>query len=70
MQLFGWHENADSVYIAIEYIRHGGLSNYLEKERSEDEAKSVTRQPLKDLVIIHQEEFAHRDLTKSLFYFV
>ena len=62
MQLFGWYENANYVYIAMEYISHGDLRNYLEKERTEHEAKVVTRQMLEGLVVIHQEGFAHRDL--------
>ena len=46
----------------MEYISHGNLRNYLEVERTESEAKAVTRQLLEGLVIIHQEGFAHRDL--------
>ena len=46
----------------MEYICHGHLRNYLEVERSESEAKVITRQLLEGLVVIHQEGFAHRDL--------
>ena len=46
----------------MEYINHGDLRNYLEVERSESEAKAITRQLLEGLVVIHQEGFAHRDL--------
>lgn len=62
VQFFGWYESSNYVYIAMEYISHGNLRNYLEAERSEDEAKAITRQLLEGLVIIHQEGFAHRDL--------
>ena len=46
----------------MEYISHGDLRHYMEVERSEDEAKAVTRQLLEGLFVIHQEGFAHRDL--------
>ena len=63
MQLFGWYESDDYFYIAMEYISHGHLRNYMEEEeRSESEAKAVTRQLLEGLFVIHQENFAHRDL--------
>ena len=62
MQLLGWYENDDYVHIAMEYISHGHLRHYMEVERSEDEAKAVTRQLLEGLFVIHQEGFAHRDL--------
>ena len=62
MQLLGWFESDDYVYIAMEYINHGHLRHYMEVERSESEAKAVTRQLLEGLFVIHQEGFAHRDL--------
>ena len=62
MQLLGWYESDDYIHIAMEYISMGNLRNYLEDERSESEAKVVTQQLLKGLVVIHQERFAHRDL--------
>ena len=46
----------------MEYLSHGHLRNYLEVERSETEAKVITRQLLEGLVVIHEEGFAHRDL--------
>ena len=46
----------------MEYIIHGNLRNYLEIERPESEAKSIARQLLEGLLVIHQEGFAHRDL--------
>ena len=62
MQLLGWYESDDYVHIAMEYVSHGHLRHYLEVERSESEAKTITRQLLEGLSVIHQEGFAHRDL--------
>ena len=46
----------------MEYLGHGCLRDYLEVDRSESEAKVITRQLVEGLVVIHQEGFAHRDL--------
>ena len=46
----------------MEYISNGDLCNCLKVERSESEAKVITRQLLEGLVVIHQEGLAHRDL--------
>ena len=62
MRFFGWYESNDYVHIAMEYISHGHLRHYMEVERSESEAKDVTRQLLEGLLVIHQKGFAHRDL--------
>ena len=62
VQFFGWYESDDYIHIAMEYICHGHLRNYLEEERSESGAKVVIRQLLEGLVVIHEEGFAHRDL--------
>ena len=53
VQFFGWYEKDDYVFIAMEYMSHGDLRQYLSMERSESEAKIITRQLLKGLVIIH-----------------
>ena len=52
MQLFGWYESDDYVQIAMEYISQGHLRHYMEVERSESEAKAVTRQLLEGLFVI------------------
>ena len=62
MQFLGWYESDDYVHIAMEYISHGHLRQYLEVERTESEAKAITRQLLEGLFVIHREGFAHRDL--------
>ena len=62
MQLRGWYESNHYVHIAMEYISHGDLREYLEVMRPESEAKAITRQLLEGLLVIHQEGFAHRDL--------
>ena len=62
MKFLGWYENHDHLHIAMEYIKHGDLRNYMKVERSENEAKEVIRQLLEGMVVMHQGRFAHRDL--------
>ena len=62
VQFLGWYESDDYVHIAMEYIIHGNLRNYMEVKRPESEAKTIARQLLEGLLVIHQEGFAHRDL--------
>ena len=62
MQFLGWYENDDYVHIAMEYLSRGNLRHYLDVERSESEAKAITRQLLEGLLVIHQNGFAHRNL--------
>ena len=66
VQLFGWYESDDYVHIAMEYLSHGDLRQYLEVERSEGEAKAITRQLLEGLSAIHQKGLAHRDLKPAV----
>ena len=55
-------ESADYIHIAMEYVPHTNLRNYLKMERAESEAKAVIRQLLEGLVVIHETGFAHRNL--------
>ncbi|KAJ5129356.1 uncharacterized protein N7515_005395 [Penicillium bovifimosum] len=65
---FGWFESPESVFIAMEYIRHGDLQQYLNQPLAEEEAKQIVCQILEGLECMHDNGFAHRDLKpKNLF---
>lgn len=59
---FGWYENSESVFIAMEYFPLGDLQNYLSLPLSEEEAQRITSQILEGLAFMHENGFAHRDL--------
>ncbi|KAF2495491.1 kinase-like protein [Lophium mytilinum] len=61
---FGWYENANTVYIAMEYYPLGDLRCYLSRVRQIPlvEAQFLTRQILEGLQKMHENDFAHRDL--------
>ncbi|KAJ5180898.1 hypothetical protein N7492_004108 [Penicillium capsulatum] len=58
----GWYETDDFAYIAMEYIEHGSLDNYLKESLPEVEAREITRQIAEGLCDLHANNFVHRDL--------
>jgi serine/threonine protein kinase len=61
---FGWYENSGSIFIAMEYCRHGDLKHYLSNRPAllTAEAQELTFQVLEGLHHMHENDFAHRDL--------
>lgn len=64
MKFLGWYENSDYIFLAMEYIEHGDLQNYMLKDPEEAklDAKEITKQILRGLEILHKKEICHRDL--------
>ena len=46
----------------MEYFQHGDLYDCLTSPLPEDEAKIITHQLLEGLVVMHENDFTHRDL--------
>jgi serine/threonine protein kinase len=63
---FGWFENDESVFIAMEYFPLGDLQNYLSLPLPENEVKQITSQVLEGLTFMHDNGFAHRDLKPTV----
>lgn len=52
-----------SLYLAIEYMEYGDLETFiLNNNVPENDLKTVTRQLLEGLKIMHGNNFSHRDL--------
>ncbi|KAI5850551.1 kinase-like domain-containing protein [Morchella snyderi] len=63
VQLSGWFEDQNHIYLAMEYLPAGDLDTFLkEQDLSEDDTKTVTKQILAGLEIMHKEAICHRDL--------
>lgn len=59
----GWYENKSEIFLAMEYIQYGDLSEYMkDQQTARAEAGEVTRQILEGLKILHGEAICHRDL--------
>lgn len=68
VRFFGWYQNEINLYISMEYFPLGDLSLHLNDTTSEADIKQITIDLLRGLQIIHQENFAHRDLKpKNIF---
>jgi serine/threonine protein kinase len=65
---FGWYDDPQHLFIAMEYLELGDLFAYTESRPAllEDEAKEITYQILDGLSMMHENEFAHRDLKPSV----
>ncbi|MCJ1266066.1 Ankyrin-2 [Lobaria immixta] len=59
---FGWFDDPDNVYLAMEYLALGDLSQYIFTAISEEETKQIASDLLQGLKIMHAEGFTHRDL--------
>lgn len=58
------HEDAQNLYIVMEFVGGGDLSEYLKNKKfmSEDKAKEVSRQVLRGIEYVHGMGISHRDL--------
>jgi serine/threonine protein kinase len=53
------------MYFAMEYVKHGDLSKLINKSSApiaESDVKSISRQILDGLKVMHDNNFCHRDL--------
>jgi serine/threonine protein kinase len=68
VQCFGWYEDDDSIYIAMEYCPFGDLHRYLSKSGplSTEEVQELMCQILEGLRDMHDNGFAHRDLKPAV----
>lgn len=64
MLFLGWFEDHDSIYLAMEYIEHGDLGQYIRGNpaRAKEGATEIASQILEGLVVLHGREICHRDI--------
>ena len=69
---FGWYESPEYLFIAMEYLELGDLRIYLDGKPPlpEHEAREITYQILDGLCLMHDNEFAHRDLKPNVSLFL
>ena len=62
MRSSGWFEDGSTVFIAMEYLRHGDLQRHLMKPLPEREVRQIALQLAEGLDLMHKNNFVHRDL--------
>lgn len=64
VQFLGWYKDEEFIFLAMEYMKHGDLSQYLVNfgPKARLEAKEIVRQLLEGLVVLHERNICHRDL--------
>lgn len=70
IQFLGWFEDParDTIHIAMEYIQHGDLGQYIAMGQSKADPREITSQILEGLVVLHEREICHRDLKPQVRY--
>ncbi|KAL0638702.1 hypothetical protein Q9L58_002280 [Maublancomyces gigas] len=66
VSFFGWFTDPYATHIAMEYVPHGDLSQYIEDHgasaKAHREVGEITSQILEGLVVLHDRDICHRDL--------
>ncbi|KAH8172490.1 protein kinase domain-containing protein [Sarocladium implicatum] len=62
VQSHGWFEDEKTIYISMEYLKHGDLENFLDEAIPEAGAQRIVSQLAEGLAEMHRHKFVHRDL--------
>jgi serine/threonine protein kinase len=66
VQFFGWHEDENYIYIAMEDMEFGDLEQHITFKWTEEDTKVVASQLLEGLNFIHRDGIIHRDLKPAV----
>ncbi|KAI5849632.1 ankyrin repeat-containing domain protein [Morchella snyderi] len=64
VEFLGWYESHENMFLALEYVEGGDMSKYIAEggPKPVSEVKSIARQILEGLEILHSLSIYHRDL--------
>ncbi|KAH8149544.1 uncharacterized protein LAJ45_06172 [Morchella importuna] len=62
VQFFGWFEDRQNLYIAMEFIKFGDLSQYIKDPAMKHNARQIATQVLEGIDSLHKNRICHRDL--------
>jgi Protein kinase domain len=66
VESLGWFESQSNIFIAMEYLEHGSLTEYINALFPESEVQDVVLQLSEGINFMHENGFAHRDLKPSV----
>jgi serine/threonine protein kinase len=70
VKFLGWFDDANTVFLAMEYFPYGDLNKYITDSITENDAIQITTDLLEGLKIMHAEGFAHRDLKPQVCFLI
>ncbi|KAG0643271.1 kinase-like domain-containing protein, partial [Tuber brumale] len=62
VEFLGWFEEPETLYIAMEYLEEGDLTKHIGTPLPQETVRSISKQILEGLEVMHQQGIAHRDL--------
>ena len=68
MKFLGWFEKPETLFIAMEYLPEGDLTKHLGSPLPQETVKTISKQVLEGLKVMHQKGIAHRDLKPAVLF--
>ncbi|KAG0643277.1 kinase-like domain-containing protein, partial [Tuber brumale] len=62
VEFLGWFEEPETLYIAMEYLGEGDLTKHISTPLPQQTVRTISKQILEGLEVMHQLGIAHRDL--------
>ncbi|KAG0643276.1 kinase-like domain-containing protein, partial [Tuber brumale] len=62
VEFLGWFENHETLYIAMEYLEEGDLTKHIGTPLPQETVRSISKQILEGLEVMHQQGITHRDI--------
>ncbi|CUS11456.1 unnamed protein product, partial [Tuber aestivum] len=62
VEFLGWFEEPETLYIAMEYLEGGDLTKNIGTPLPEETVRTISKQILEGLEVMHQQGMAHRDI--------
>jgi len=66
VEFFGWFEEPETLYIAMEYLEKGDLTRHIGTPLPQETVQNISKQILEGLQVMHQQGIAHRDLKPAV----
>ncbi|PUU79034.1 kinase-like domain-containing protein [Tuber borchii] len=62
VEFLGWFEEPETLYIAMEYLAEGDLTQHIGAPRLQETVKNISKQLLEGLKVMHEQGIANRDI--------
>ena len=66
MKFLGWYEKPETLYIAMEFLPEGDPTKHIGSSLLQGTVRTISKQILKGLEVMHQKGIAHRDLKPTV----